>query len=183
MANNILNFYFSRSSSEVASYYDDYSLLLLHFNSGPPFYYLLLFALKLSSSKSESYAFDNRQRRRLEGADVWLPMKSHGPRRRRRLFFFQLLFLGVENLIARSWVTLMARHWPGAANEESLSAWHAFISRTRCVPSIYMRPQQQHHQPNSFFFLFFWNNNNLTASFLLCRDITIYVTALEEYVG
>lgn len=43
MANNILNFYFSRSSSEVASYYDDYSLLLLHFNPGPPFiiYYFL----------------------------------------------------------------------------------------------------------------------------------------------
>jgi hypothetical protein len=49
-------------------------------------------------------------------------------------FYISSTYSSCKHLIARSWVTLMARHWPAAANEESLSlslsTWHAFNSRT-----------------------------------------------------
>jgi hypothetical protein len=71
-------------------------------------------------------------------------------------FYISSTYSSCKHLIARSWVTLMARHWPAAANEESLSL-SVDVTRVQFkdVPASSPRQYTWGHNNNTPFF-FFW---------------------------
>lgn len=73
---------------------------------------------------------------RLQGADaVWLPMKSHGTSTSyfswHSNFFIWFFFFYFKKLIARSWVTLVARHWPDVGSCERRESFRRDTARVQ----------------------------------------------------